>query len=394
MPPGRRTAALRALRRSRAVRYAEPSRRLRALDASDPGRAQQWGLDALGVGAAWALSRGAGVVVAVVDTGVAPAPDLAGRLLPGWNVIAGSGDATDDNGHGTHVAGTVAEVEGNGLAESGVAPEASILPVKVLAADGTGSDVDVAAGIVWAADHGARIVNLSLGGSEASTVLADAVAYARGKDVLVVAAAGNDGGTVGVPARLAGVLAVGAVDAALVRAPFSAGGRALDLVAPGVGILQQTLDGAGGYADRSFSGTSMATPHVAGVAALALAAGRATTALGLSRLLTRTARDLGLPGRDAAYGAGLVQADAALGASWRYPERNGESRPFLSADRTGAMAARARRTGEPGGDPPRLEGARRADAPRPQRRARERRHPCDRCLQPGAGAVRVVARGR
>ena len=287
LPPARRAAALRALRRSRAVRYAEPLRRLHALDdrQPDPGRAQQWGLDAIGADAAWTVTRGAGVVVAVVDTGVAPAPDLAGRLLPGWNVIAGSDDAVDDNGHGTHVAGTVAEVEGNGLAESGVAPEASILPVKVLDANGTGSDVDVAAGIVWAADHGARIVNLSLGGSESSTVLADAVAYARAKGVLIVAAAGNDGGTVGVPARLAGVLAVGAVDAALVRAPFSAGGRALDLVAPGVGILQQTLDGAGGYADRSFSGTSMATPHVAGVAALALAAGRATTAPGLTRLL-------------------------------------------------------------------------------------------------------------
>jgi len=122
-----------------------------------------------------------------------------------------------------------------------------------------------------------------------------------------------------VPARLAGVLAVGAVDAALVRAPFSAGGRALDLVAPGVGILQQTLDGAGGYADRSFSGTSMATPHVAGVAALALAAGRATTALGLARLLTRTARDLGPAGRDVAYGAGLVRADAAVGVAAALP---------------------------------------------------------------------------
>ena len=319
LPADHRAAALRALRRSHAVRYAEPSRRLHALDAPDPGRAQQWGLDAIGAGPAWARTRGAGVVVAVVDTGVAPAPDLAGRILPGWNVIAGSDAAADDNGHGTHVAGTVAEVEGNGLAEAGVAPAASILPVKVLAADGTGSDVDVAAGIVWAADHAARIVNLSLGGSEASTVLADAVAYARRQDVLVVAAAGNDGGAVGVPARLAGVLAVGAVDAALVRAPFSAGGRALDLVAPGVGILQQTLDGAGGYADRSFSGTSMATPHVAGVAALALAAGRATTALGLARLLTRTARDLGPAGRDVAYGAGLVRADAAVGVAAALP---------------------------------------------------------------------------
>ncbi|HET6171595.1 MAG TPA: S8 family serine peptidase [Gaiellales bacterium] len=313
--PGRRSAALRALRRSRAVRYAEPLRRLQALadPLPDPGRVQQWGLDAIGADLAWTVTRGAGVVVAVVDTGVAPAPDLEGRLLPGWNVLARSDDAMDDNGHGTHVAGTVAEVAGNGLAESGVAPEASILPVKVLDSTGSGSDADVAAGIVWAADHAARIVNLSLGGSEPSTVLADGVAYARGKGVLIVAAAGNDGGAVGVPARLAGVLAVGAVDASRVRAPFSAGGRALDLVAPGVGILQQTLDGAGGYADRSWSGTSMATPHVAGVAALVLAAGRAKTAAGVTRLLTRTALDLGVAGRDPAYGAGLVRADAAVG---------------------------------------------------------------------------------
>jgi subtilisin family serine protease len=146
-------------------------------------------------------------------------------------------------------------------------------------------------------------------------VLSDAVVYARGKGVLIIAAAGNDGGSVGDPARLAGVLAVGAVDSALVRAPFSAGGRALDLVAPGVGIVQQTLDGAGGYADRSFSGTSMASPHVAGVAALVLAAGRATTATGVARLLARTALDLGVAGKDAAYGAGLVRADAALGVA-------------------------------------------------------------------------------
>jgi subtilisin family serine protease len=315
LPAAHRSAALRALRRSRSVRYVQPLRRLHALDAAtpDPGRAQQWGLDALGVAAAWTVTRGADVIVAVVDTGVAAAPDLEGRLLAGWNVIDGSADAADDNGHGTHVAGTIAEVEGNGVAEAGVAPEASILPVKVLDAQGTGSDADVAAGIVWAADHGARVVNLSLGGDEASTVLADAVVYARGRGVLIIAAAGNDGGAVGVPARLSGVLAVGAVDSALVRAPFSAGGRTLDLVAPGVGIVQQTLDGGGGFGDRSLSGTSMATPHVAGVAALVLAAGGATTPTGLARVLARTALDLGVPGKDAAYGAGLVRADVALG---------------------------------------------------------------------------------
>jgi subtilisin family serine protease len=315
LPAAHRSAALRALRRSRAVRYVQPLHQLHALEVAtpDPGRSAQWGLDALGAAAAWGVTRGAGVIVAVVDTGVAPAPDLGDRLLAGWNVITRDAAAADDNGHGTHVAGTIAESEGNGMAEAGVAPEASILPVKVLAADGTGSDADVAAGIVWAVDHAARIVNLSLGGDADSAVLADAVAYARGKGVLIVAAAGNDGGAVGVPARLAGVLAVGAVDAALVRAPFSAGGRSLDLVAPGVGILQQTLDGAGGYTDRSLSGTSMATPHVAGVAALVLAGGAATTATGVARVLARTALDLGVPGKDAAYGAGLVRADAALG---------------------------------------------------------------------------------
>jgi len=305
---------LRALRRSRAVRFAEPVRRLRALDLAtpDPGRAQQWGLDAIGVAAAWAVTRGAGVVVAVVDTGVSLAPDLAGRLLPGWNVIERSDSQADDNGHGTHVAGTIAEVEGNGLAEAGVAPEASILPVKVLDAEGTGSDADVAAGIVWAADHGARVVNLSLGGGESSSVLTDAVVYARHKDVLIVAAAGNDGGTVGFPARLAGVLAVGAVDVALVRAPFSAGGRSLDLVAPGVGILQQTLDETGGFADRSFSGTSMATPHVAGVAALIAAKNPSFTPAQIRAKLDTSVDDKGAAGRDPQFGFGRVNLVRAL----------------------------------------------------------------------------------
>ena len=259
-------AALRALRRSRAVRYAEPQRRLRALETRqpDPGRAQQWGLDAVGVGRAWLGHARRRRRRRRRRHGGRPAPDLAGRLLPGWNVIDGSDDAGrrqrprharrrhDRGGRGQRAGRVRRRTGGVDPARQGARRRGHRQRRRRRCRHRLGGRSRCA------------IVNLSLGGGESSTVLADAVVYARHKGVLIVAAAGNDGGTVGVPARLAGVLAVGAVDVALVRAPFSAGGRSLDLVAPGVGILQQTLDGAGGYADRSFSGTSMATPHVAG----------------------------------------------------------------------------------------------------------------------------------
>ena len=261
------------------------------------------------------MTRGAGVVVAVVDTGVAPAPDLAGRLLPGWNVIARSDDATDDNGHGTHVAGTVAEVEGNGLAESGVAPEASILPVKVLDSTGVGSDADVAAGIVWAADHGARIVNLSLGGSEASTVLADGVAYAREQGRADRRRRGQRRRRRSpCPPAWRGVHRGRSRrrEIACARPSAPEAGRSIWSLPASASCSRRSTASAATPTAR-WSGTSMASPQVAGVAALALAAGRARTATGVARLLTRTALDLGVPGRDAAYGAGLVRADAALG---------------------------------------------------------------------------------
>jgi subtilisin family serine protease len=315
-PVGSPTAAARALRRSPAVRYVEVDHPVHALDAPDPGRAQQWGMDAVGAPAAWTASTGAGVVVAVVDTGIAAAPDLAGRILPGWNEITQSADATDDNGHGTHVAGTIAENAGNGLAEIGLAPGVSLLPVKVLDASGGGEDSGVAAGIVWAADHGARVINMSLGGPDSSKVLRDAVAYAVSKGVVVAAAAGNESGPVGYPARIGNVLGVGAVDGSLARASFSNTGTGLDLVAPGVAIVQQTLgDRAGTFADRSFSGTSMATPFVAASAALVLAANPKATPASVARTLERTAQDLGAKGKDAETGYGLVRPDRALGTA-------------------------------------------------------------------------------
>jgi serine protease len=305
------------LRRSPLVRYVELDGAVHALEsAPDPGRSRQWGMDAVGAPLAWSVTRGAGVVVAVVDTGVAPAPDLEGRLLAGWNVLDGSTDAVDDNGHGTHVSGTIGENAENGLAEAGLAPEVSILPVKVLDAGGSGTDSDVATGIVWAADHGARVVNLSLGGATSSRLLSDAVRYATAHGALIVAAAGNESGAVGYPARIATVLGVGAVDSALTRAPFSNTGTGLDIVAPGVGIIQQTLGSPrGSFVDASLSGTSMATPFVTAAAALVLAMKPERTPASVARLLERTAQDLGAAGRDAETGYGLVRADRAVGAT-------------------------------------------------------------------------------
>ncbi len=315
IPLGSTTQAARRLRRSPLVRYVELDGTVHALDTSpDPGRVGQWGLDAVGAPLAWSVTRGAGIVVAVVDTGIAPAPDLDGRLLEGRNVIDGSANAVDDNGHGTHVAGTIGENAGNGLAEAGLAPEVSLLPVKVLDASGSGTDSDVASGIVWAADHAARVVNLSLGGASSSRVLSDAVRYATSRGVLIVAAAGNESGPVGYPARIAGVLGVGAVDSTLAHASFSNTGSGLDIVAPGVDIVQQTLgDTPGSFTDATLSGTSMATPFVTAAAALVLAANPKASPASVARTLERTAEDIGAPGRDAEMGYGLVRADRALG---------------------------------------------------------------------------------
>jgi serine protease len=315
-PVGSATLVARRLRRSKLVRYVELDGTVHALDTPDPGRASQWGLDAVGAPLAWSVTRGAGITVAVVDTGIAAAPDLDGRILPGWNVVAQTTDATDDNGHGTHVSGTIAENAGNGLAEAGLAPEVSLLPVKVLDASGSGSDSDVAAGMVWAVDHGARVINMSLGGASSSHVLSDAVAYATAHGVLVVAAAGNEDGPVGYPARITGVLGVGAVDSTLARASFSNTGTGLDIVAPGVDIVQQTLGSAPGtFADATLSGTSMATPFVTASAALVFAAVPSSTPASVTRTLERTAQDLGVAGRDGDTGYGLVRADRAVGTA-------------------------------------------------------------------------------
>lgn len=303
-------------RREPGVVAASVDRRVRISGAPDPLQGSQWGLQTLNATSAWLTGDATGQVVAVVDTGVdASHPDLSGVVLPGTDLVSPGGDGrTDANGHGTHVAGVISAVSDNGVGGSGLAVGARILPVRVIAADGSGWDSDAAAGLVWAADHGADVVNLSFGGPDRSPVMDQAVQYALSKGVSVVVAAGNEGDVgdpVEWPAATPGVIAVGAVDVAGVRPSWSSSGSHLAVVAPGVGIVSTvpTAVNASGYA--SWSGTSMAAPFVSAAVALLRRAQPMLTPAAVRSRLVSTADDLGPVGFDPAYGAGRLNVLAA-----------------------------------------------------------------------------------
>jgi hypothetical protein len=278
-----------------------------SIDGAPAVGVPEWGLASTGAAAAWTRSTGTGVVVAVLDTGVDTShAEFAGRILPGKDFVDGN-VMRDPNGHGTHVAGIVAAAD-DGQGTSGLAPTSTVLPVRVLDAEGFGTHAEIAAGIVWAVEHGADVVNMSLGG-ESSDALAAAVVFALDRGVVVVAAAGNNGGLLGnepmYPAAYPGVLAVGAATPDDSVALFSTTGPHLRLVAPGFAI-RSTIPGGYGYA----TGTSQAAPFAAAAAALLIAAG--TPARSVGKALTTTARDIAPTGRDDRSGAGALDAGFAL----------------------------------------------------------------------------------
>lgn len=277
---------------------------------NDPLLDQQWHHAAIGSEAAWDRSRGASVVVAVNDTGAdCTHPDLQGKCLRGYDFVNDDTDPRDDHGHGTHVSGLVAATANNAVGGAGSGPEAMVLPVKVLSSGGSGNMSWIASGVTYAADNGAQIINMSLGGRFTSSALRDAIAYAIGKGVTVVAAAGNEStSNPSYPAAYPGVISVAATDRQNRLADFSNYGDTLDVSSPGVGILSTVRGGS--Y--QAWNGTSMASPIVAGVAALLKAQGPCRSPQDIENVLESTAKDLGSPGWDRTFGAGLIQADKAL----------------------------------------------------------------------------------
>ena len=301
------------------VEVAEPEVLFEAFGApNDPMWQKQWNMQMIDAPAGWEAGAGRGVKVAVIDTGVSPVEDLpASRIAEGKSFVPGAKTAADDHGHGTHVAGTIAQETNNGLGVAGVAPAVTIVPYKVLNKQGFGSSDAIAAAIDEAVDQGADVINLSLGGGH-SSVLHKAVNEAAARGVIVVAAAGNTGNRgVGCPGHAEGAIGVSAVGPDDQLAPYSSYGPGVDISAPGGntqladgGVLQDTVDGKGGHSYRAFQGTSMASPHVAAAAAVLLGAGLDDQAV--IEALMRSATDRGDTGFDEKYGHGRLNLGDAI----------------------------------------------------------------------------------
>lgn len=261
--------------------YIEPNYQYHQLEApNDPEYSKQWNLRNINVEAAWDETKGDGITVAVIDTGVTQVPDLKlTKFVKGYDFVNDRLEALDDNGHGTHVAGTIAQSTNNGYGVAGIAYEAKIMPLKVLANGGGGTVADIAEAIKFAADNDADVINMSLGGGGASHLMEEAIDYAHKKNVVIIAAAGNENrNSAAYPARYPHVISVAATDSVGVKAPYSNYGAGVDISAPGGSetgkILQNTIDPSSGESVFvGFQGTSMAAPHVAGVAALIKASG-------------------------------------------------------------------------------------------------------------------------
>jgi thermitase len=304
--------AVKLLSKDPSVEYAEPNYVARIFSVpNDTYYNSQWSLQSIKAVKGWDISVGnADIKVGVVDTGVQyDHPDLKGQVINGYNFVNENNRPMDDHGHGTHVAGIIAAATNNNLGIAGLNWKCSIIPIKALDSGGAGSYENIIRGITYAVDNGARVINMSLGGYAYSQALKDAVDYALKRNCLVVAAAGNESTSqVSYPAGFPGVIAVASTDQADNHSYFSNYGPYISVAAPGQSILSTFISGQYRY----LSGTSMATPHVTGLAALLLSKNPYLSPAEIKAVIEQTADDLGTPGRDDFYGNGRINITKAL----------------------------------------------------------------------------------
>jgi subtilisin family serine protease len=316
LPPGvDAVKAMQTLKKDRRLKYVELDMAvLPAASVNDPAYSNSWALPKTQSPYAWDITSGAGVTIAILDTGVnGDHPDLKTNMVAGWNVFDNNSSTSDVYGHGTAVAGAAAMVGNNSAGSAGVAWGAKIMPVRISSPDGYAYWSTVSQGLYWAADHGAKVANISFNAVSGSSTVQTAAQYFRNKGGVVVVAAGNSGGQENIQAHDS-MLTVSASDSNDVRASFSSYGSYVDLAAPGVSIYSTTQ--GGGYAN--WSGTSFSSPITAGAVALMMSANSKLVPADVDKILKSTAVDLGTAGYDPYYGYGRIDAYKAVTAAKSY----------------------------------------------------------------------------
>ena len=309
---GSERAVVARLARHPHMKFAELDRYVpAALVANDPYLGSAWHIAKINAPTAWDRSQGLGITIAILDTGVYGVhPDLAARMVPGWNIFKNTADTSDFMGHGTPVAGAAAATTNNGIGVVGVAGQAKIMPLVVTDSTGGSFYSVLAQAITYAADHGARVASISFSGLTYSAAVQSAAQYMKNKGGLVVVAAGNTGATSTAPSTST-MIAVSATESNDSYAAFSTYGAFVAMSAPGNGIYSTAR--GGGYG--TYWGTSFSTPIVAGTVALMMAANPRLSSTEIEALLYKTATDLGVAGRDPHFGYGRVNASAAVSAA-------------------------------------------------------------------------------
>lgn len=305
------TAVAEQLSHNPHLKFAELDRRVKStFTPNDPYAGSEWHLAKIGVPVALDISQGAGVTIAVLDTGVDAVPDLAAQLVPGWNFYDSNSNTADVNGHGTAVAGAAAAATNNGVGVASIAGQSKVMPIRVADSNAYAYWSAIADGITYAADHGARVANVSYVGLVPSATIQTASLYMKSKGGLVLVAAGNNGIDEGFTPTTS-MIPVSATDSNDQITSWSSYGSYVAMSAPGLNIW--TTQRGGSYA--AWWGTSLATPVTAGTVALMMSANPKMASTQIESLLYSTALDLGTSGRDKYYGYGRVNAAAAVQAA-------------------------------------------------------------------------------